>query len=268
MIRMIITEQFVFLHLPKTGGTFVRSVLEKVARRPGDLFLDDRTLPKHGGISCIPVLYRDRPILSAVRNPFDHLVSFFEFEWWKTHPADIFDLTKMLRKYPHFPDIDFETYIRSIYDWELLDSAYASDSVKQAFERTNLGSLTFDYINFFASEPETEFSNFDYFDIPHMKEIMSDITLLRTDTLNEDLYRFLQRMGFAAAEIEYIKSLPRIFPDGGNRNQERHWREYYSNVLEDVVREKERLLFGALPEFDVDSIRKAPFFVAPEVAAD
>jgi len=248
---MIVTDKFVYLHLPKTGGTFVRSVLRKISRQAGGFFLDGDSLPKHGAVKNIPPQYRDRPILSTIRNPYDHLVSVFEFEWWKTHPTDTFDFDKMIQRYPEYPNIDFATYIRSIYDWQLLDTSYAPTSVKQAFEKADLGLLTYDYIRFFSSDPEEELNNVDDFDVLRMTKIMENIILIRTDTLNEDFYDFLKIMDFTVSDIEFIKSARKIVLPGGNRNRERHWTEYYCKELKSIVRQKERLLFGVFPEFDV-----------------
>ena len=114
---MLITDQFVFLHMPKTGGTFVRHVLFRLhaARAyPLKRFLGQtgrrRKLtqyvwlcaavviaklrfrdkygrleyqrPKHGGWGKIPEPHRNKPVLATVRNPHDWYVSQYEFGWW------------------------------------------------------------------------------------------------------------------------------------------------------------------------------------------
>jgi hypothetical protein len=98
---MIFTDQFVYVHEPKTGGTFVTSVLlqlydvrwtrwthlrntlqsNMVFRRPrGTLIYNSH---KHGACEHIPEAHRHKQILASVRNPYDLYVSQYEFGWWK-----------------------------------------------------------------------------------------------------------------------------------------------------------------------------------------
>lgn len=68
---MLITPHFVFVHLPKTGGTFIRKViaehLQVVAR-----------FDQHACASEIPPEYGGLPIFSVVRNPWDWYVSWYQ----------------------------------------------------------------------------------------------------------------------------------------------------------------------------------------------
>ena len=99
---MIFTDRFVYVHEPKTGGTFVTSALfrlyglkwtrwthlrdavfrEARARHPkyGALVHDGN---KHGLCRSIPAAHKAKPVLATVRNPFDLYVSQYEFGWWK-----------------------------------------------------------------------------------------------------------------------------------------------------------------------------------------
>jgi hypothetical protein len=71
---MLIHEKFVFLHMPKTGGSFVGNVLKR--ELPGSL---TRGAPGklHPGWGDLPDEARGRPVLVYVRNPWDWYVSWY-----------------------------------------------------------------------------------------------------------------------------------------------------------------------------------------------
>lgn len=72
---MLIHERFVFLHLPKTAGTFLASSLR--AEMPSNTLARGSPGKKHPGWNDIPFEARDRPVLVYVRNPWDWYVSWY-----------------------------------------------------------------------------------------------------------------------------------------------------------------------------------------------
>ncbi|MGB6012319.1 MAG: sulfotransferase family 2 domain-containing protein, partial [Desulfobacterales bacterium] len=90
----IITDDFVYIHYPKTGGTFVTHVLKRLYQYKKKYKLLTTFLPKriqrrfhgfiqtdkkHGTCDEIPELHRNKPILATIRNPYDRYVSHYEF---------------------------------------------------------------------------------------------------------------------------------------------------------------------------------------------
>jgi hypothetical protein len=69
---VFITRDFVFLHVPKTGGTF----MNRVCGRHFEIVLDD---PDLQGVKQIPAEFSSLPKFALVRNPWDWHVSFYEF---------------------------------------------------------------------------------------------------------------------------------------------------------------------------------------------
>lgn len=70
---MIATPRFVYLHLHKSGGTFVNDCLLR-------FFPDARQLGYHLPARLIPATYHGLPVLGFVRNPWSYYVSWFTFQ--------------------------------------------------------------------------------------------------------------------------------------------------------------------------------------------
>src|SRR5205085_10841821 len=80
---MIATDRFVFLHLHKSGGTFVNHWL-------GRHFPDSRRIGYHLPRSRIPVEFAHLPVLGLVRNPWSYYVSWFSFQAAMARPNALF----------------------------------------------------------------------------------------------------------------------------------------------------------------------------------
>jgi hypothetical protein len=77
---MLVTDQFVFLHVPKAGGTFVQTVLGEHLPVV-DL---DSILPApawtHASFRDLPPELQALPAFCVIRNPWDWYVSWFHYE--------------------------------------------------------------------------------------------------------------------------------------------------------------------------------------------
>jgi len=80
---MITTDRFVFLHLHKSGGTFVNECLLR--------FLPDaRQIGYHLPRSLVPPQAAGLPVLGFVRNPWSYYVSWYSFQLERPHPNFLF----------------------------------------------------------------------------------------------------------------------------------------------------------------------------------
>ena len=70
---MIVTDKLLFLHLHKSGGTFVNALLMNCV--PGA-----RHIGYHFPYREVPAMYRDRPVLGTVRSPWAYYVSWYHFQ--------------------------------------------------------------------------------------------------------------------------------------------------------------------------------------------
>jgi hypothetical protein len=72
---MIVSKYFVFVHFPKSGGSFVRKVLRETAPHEWGL----REHAWHKKLSTLPSELRMLPVIGYVRNPFDWYVSWYAY---------------------------------------------------------------------------------------------------------------------------------------------------------------------------------------------
>jgi len=267
---MIFTDKFVYVHEPKTGGTFVTTMLFRLyglrwtrlthlrnalvgsvsAHHPryGPLVHNSN---KHGGCNEIPVAERGKKILATVRNPFDLYVSQYEFGWWKGREFLKYyeAVPNFKRDYPNFPNLDFPTYVR-------LSNATFRSLANGAAQDTNHGPglITEQFFKFYFRDPSTSFKRLAegiYNKRNDATADMHDLHFVRTDDLNKGLYDFLIEEGYGEDDVSFIAGEGKILPRGRGRSTAQKWEKYYTAELKAWVREREDFLFKLFPEFDV-----------------
>ena len=257
---MVITDKFVYIHIGKTGGTFVEKVLDRLSKESQVYFNTanpaDReafgSIDQHETAAEIPEAYAGRNRLFSVRHPFDHYVSHYEYGVWK-RPGTQLDGEKAKARFADYPDLSFGDFLLAINDWGLRvppRGAGPRPWEPGLFRRANIGFLTWNYIRFCFPDPLQVIENLDfYMQEDNWRRELPDAHFLRTHRLNRDLYDFLVANGYDAGKLEFILGLERILPAGSMRKA-RTWETYYTSELRAYVREKERFIFAMFPEFD------------------
>jgi hypothetical protein len=259
------------VHEPKTGGTFVTSVLlqlydvrwtrwthlrntlqsNMVFRRPrGTLIYNSH---KHGACEHIPEAHRHKQILASVRNPYDLYVSQYEFGWWKQPQfrkyfrAAIPDLDK---RHPDFPNgISFTDYVF------LANAAFRTGNPDGFRTGEEPGLQTEQFVKYYFRDPKRTLAhwNEEYLmspERPYQADLLP-VHFLRMDCLNQDLHAFLLSAGFPAEDVAFILNLGKILPGGKGRSSGQKWEGYYTPELKAQVRRRERFLFARFPEWDL-----------------
>jgi hypothetical protein len=263
--EMVITDDFVFIHLPKTGGTFVEQMLERLYRSKNRNNFYYRALQKighvkttstfinvnkHGACSDIPEAHRSKKIIATIRNPYDRYVSQYEFNWWKECLPVNPD--RVSKHYPQYPDLSFEAFIDFFNEMiRLLPSAVNHSLYRTEFQ---IGYHTEQFVKQFFRNPDRVFLRIDetYIQNGMYRKDMFDVTFIDMDFLNQDLCNFLVSIGHRPRELEFITKAEKIFPPRGGRSGSKKWREYYTPELKKKVRLRERFLFELFPQFDVE----------------
>jgi hypothetical protein len=275
---MFVTNKFVFIHVPKTGGTFVNAMLTKLHQLNGFKFekilMDSATgssskpIPdpesgvsfflffekehQHGRRSNIPPAYRDLPILCNIRNPFDRYVSQYLFPFWKNRPHSVesrYDggREEILKRFPSYPDLTFEEFV-------YLSNSY-NTHVRCPDPAKNPGFHTHQLVDYIFSKPETIRSvlcdsEVALSRIKSSSEFKNTVFLDQTN-LNQNLHRFLCEMGYAKPEIDFVLNSGKILPPTSKRPADNKWETYYTPELKSWIRQREELIFRLFPQFDI-----------------
>lgn len=276
---MIITDKFVFIHMPKTGGTFVTSILRKIHEARGDRIEERRADQKpksrfslrewfnprqtvlllnnrqgasdwnqHGTTGQIPPEHLHKPILTVLRNPYDRYVSQYEFKWWIDR-LDAFtsDMDALKRAYPHYPDISFADFVA------ISNSFFRGGQNDHFGEDDFLGRHTCQFAAYYFTNPaRLRDIDANYLATKqYWQDTRPNLRYIFQEDLNRQLHDFLLEMGYDPAEIAFILNHGKIMPKEGGRTAEQTWESYYTPELKAWLRHHERMLFEMFPQWDV-----------------
>jgi len=239
---MIITDDFVVLNNPKTGSSFVRAVLREIHRsrlrrrslitrvghkfgfgRPPsfqELFLPNikTRLPhpkdQHGTYTQIPAEHRHKAIVSVVRNPYDRLLSTYQFGWWARYPPAPENVIR--NEFPHFPRLTLDEYVR------LLKMARHRYHLPHLHLKVEVGGQTLGFIQMFFKDPEAVLRRLDqeYMESERFVEDMAPIQFLQTENLNTGLSTLLQRYGYSEEEVAFVRAHERVNVTSASNGEE------------------------------------------------
>ncbi|HEX5726024.1 MAG TPA: hypothetical protein VFX98_11200 [Longimicrobiaceae bacterium] len=258
---MIFTDRFVYVHEPKTGGSFVTEALLRLyglewskrlrleamlrghaTRNGGPYGSFTYHNLKHGTYSQVPPPHREKLVLATVRGPYEMYVSQYEFGWWRRREVrrHFAAVPAFGRRFPRFPDLSFPEFV------ELWDAAMGDP------EEEGRGAWTRQFIRFYFREPERVRAWPDDVlrDPEARRAAMPRIHFVPTDRLREGLHAFLLDRGYRPGDVQFVLEMGKVLP-GKGRSDEQRWERYYTPELKARVRRRERLLLEIIPEFDV-----------------
>ncbi|WP_037348937.1 hypothetical protein [Sediminibacter sp. Hel_I_10] len=267
---MIITKDFVFIHMPKTGGTYVHGIFKKIiadfkrkhpikwyVNRMGyrldfltpfyqklndvsyDEYPNDNTIGQHAGVSFIPKAYKDKPVISVKRNPINKFVSAYYFKWWERFPS--LPLNQLKKLFPQFPEISIEEYFELSYNCEM------KHFFKQDY-RDDIGVLSWQFIRMYASDPLYVYKNIskeNYLEI--IKNYFVQVEFFEMEDLSPQFERYIKSTIFSEYS-HYFKTEERIYPPGSNPKKRP---EYISDLLKNKIKNKEWILYKFFPEYNL-----------------
>lgn len=230
---MIVAPGFVFLHLHKSGGTFVNECLLRFV--PGS-----RQVGYHLPRSALPPESADLPVLGFVRNPWSYYVSWYAFQSVRAQPNPLFQVLSDGGR------LGFAGTIGNMLslggNGELLDAAVAAlpdrytnrginlpGFALAAIRNSGLGFYTFLYRHMFGSGRRLQIG--------------------RMESLRSDLPAMLEAVGAPVGD-DLLRHLRDAAPS--NVSAHRDYADYYDAALRDLVAardaplvERYRYRFGA-----------------------
>jgi hypothetical protein len=218
---MITTDRFVFLHLHKSGGTFVNECLLR--------FLPDaRQVGYHLPRSLVPPHAAALPVLGLVRNPWSYYVSWYSFQLERPHPNFLFRILSEEGR------LGFEETVRNMLNLgagslrldlllRALPAQYSNQGLNlpgfalAPIRATRLGFYTYLYRYLYAGGAKP-------------------VVVGRLEVMRDELIPMLESVGqpVSAAMREYVEhEAPR------NTSTHAAYADYYSTALRDLVAERD-----------------------------
>lgn len=221
---MIATDRFVYVHLHKSGGTFVNECLER-------FFPGARRLGYHLPASLIPAELQSLPVLGFVRSPWSYYVSWYTFQSQMAQPNALFRCVSENRR------LDFSGTIRNLLDLgssgDRLDALLPQ--LPAAYGRHGLNLPGFALAPIRDSGKGFYSYLFDYM----YGGSRGPLTIGRVESLRTDLLDFLVGLGIGISPPirEFIeKAAPR------NASAHRSPRDHFDDGLAALVAERDRAL--------------------------
>jgi hypothetical protein len=222
---MIVTNNFVFVHLPRSGGTFVSEVIRK-------FFPSAHEIGYHLPRTLLPREYSHLPVLGAVRNPWEFYVSWYHHVWprdaasilvsWVTENGKL-DFIGTTRNALNLGvndkrlDILIETLPEEV-DYRKRNIPNITKEAMRRVRGTGIGYYTFRFNHLFGN--------------------VEDLFVCRLETLRQDLIRFFEGIGTATDELrDYV-----LRSDKKNTAEHFHYSTYYTPELAELVSVRDRPL--------------------------
>ena len=226
---MLVADKFVFLHLPRAGGTFVYDVVRK-------FFPSAREIGYHFPRELLPGEYSHLPVLGIVRNPWEFYASWYHHQDSNVRYSPLtnvlFGCLSENRK------LDFVQTIRNALDLGVSDDKL--DFLIQAlpenfdYQKRHIPNLTKDLMRKIRGTGLGLYT----FRFNQLFGQADDVFFCRVETLRSDLMAFFERIGVASDDLHHhVLDL-----DKKNISERLHYSSYYTPELAELVFIRDRQL--------------------------
>jgi hypothetical protein len=230
---MIVTDKFAFVHLPRSGGTFVSDVIRK-------FFPAAHEIGYHLPRVLLPKEFSHLPVLGTVRNPWEYYVSWYHHQQSNKKHGPLFSFLSENQKLDFVQTTRNELNLCVNDKLGVLLQALPEDfsyqerhipnltrDVMRKIRGTGIGLYTFRFNQLFGQA--------------------DDIYFCRVESLRSDLMSFFETIGVASDSLRgYVLGL-----DKKNISEHVHYSTYYTPDLAELVSIRDRPLierFGYLFE--------------------
>lgn len=221
---MLVTDKFVLVHLPRSGGTFVSEVIRK-------FFPSAREIGYHLPRALLPRELSHLPVLGTVRNPWEFYVSWFHHQQSSKRHGPLIsfvtenwklDFVQTTRNALNLCVSDkLDVLIRALPEDFNYHERHVSNLTKDVMRKirgTGLGLYTFRFNEMFGPA--------------------DDVYFCRVGSLRSDLMAFFETIGVASDALRsYVLGL-----DKKNTSEHLHYSTYYTPELAELVLVRDRPL--------------------------
>jgi len=223
--QMLVTDKFVFVHLPRSAGTFVTDVIRK-------FFPSVREIGYHLPLSALPREFSTLPVLGTVRNP------------WAFYPSWYFHHLPGERYLPLFcalsdnRKLNLVETVRNALNLGVndarLDILLPQLAVDFNYTERHVSNLTRSEMEKIRGAAVGLYT----FRFNQLFGKAENIFFCRVESLRRELIAFFDKLGIATDELRsYILAL-----DNKNTSEHRHYSTYYTPELAELVALRDRQL--------------------------
>lgn len=212
---MTVTDRFIYLHLHKTGGTFVSEFLTRFVPRA-------RQIGYHLPRRMAPANVADLPALGFVRNPWSYYVSWYFFQTRRPQPNALFRILS------DDGALDFEHTVANMLD---LTTGKRLDELVAALPRA-YGTSGLNLPGFALEPIRASGRGFYSYLYRYLYDAPGAMHIRRLDHMRAELIPMLQTVGqpVSGAMYDYVRSAPAT-----NKSEHAAYAEYYGEALRDLV---------------------------------
>jgi len=226
---MLVADKFVFLHLPRAGGTFVYDVVRK-------FFPSAREIGYHFPRELLPGEYSHLPVLGIVRNPWEFYASWYHHQDSNVRYSPLTNV--LFGCLSEHRKLDFVQTIRNALDLGVSDDKL--DFLIQAlpenfdYQKRHIPNLTKDLMRKIRGTGLGLYT----FRFNQLFGQADDVFFCRVETLRSDLMAFFERIGVASDDLRrHVLGL-----DKENISERLHYSSYYTPELAELVFIRDRQL--------------------------
>ncbi len=222
---MIITDKFIFIHLHKSGGTFVNNFINK-------FFPEARPVVYHLPGQYIPEDFKHLPSFGLVRNPWSYYVSWYTFQSGMPSPNIVFRVASDNGK------LDFNETIQNLLSLSNNPTKIQAIAEELPITFRNAGiNLTKQCIK----SIEGSGMGFYSFLYNRMFSEVNNIQIGKMESLRDELISFLQTTGVTISKEmqEHINLSPKL-----NITRHKSNMEIYDQKTADMVNNADSLIIN------------------------
>jgi hypothetical protein len=222
-MTMIVTDNFVFVHFPRTGGTFITDVIIR-------FFPSAREIGYHLPRCLLPNEYSHLPVLGAVRNPWEFYVSWYHHVWPRDAATPLHSWLSENGKQ------QFEGATRNALnlgaDNDRLDALIEKLPDEVDYRKRHIPNITKESLRKVRGTGVGYYT----FRFNHLFGNADEVFFCRVETLRQDLVRFFEGIGVVSDELrDYVLRL-----DKKNIAEHLHYSTYYTPELAELVSIRDR----------------------------
>jgi hypothetical protein len=220
---VLVCNKFVFLHLHKSGGTFVNNMMSACIPYT-------KAIGYHFPYSKLPSSYRRHPVVGTVRNPWAYYVSWYHFQQQIKTPNALFMAMSNQNS------LTFEETIKNLlsisHNAELFE--IAKHSLPLTFDNHGL-NLTQTCI-LPLHQTDKGFYSFLY---NRLYDGCNDVNIIRMEELRNGLEEMINKLNVEPRQRinEFIEKAPVM-----NTSTHKSYQNYYSTSLKKLVAKSDEVI--------------------------